>query len=274
VKGVKMRNSIFLVLLSSALAVLSVVPGRAADLPATPTPDFVGETAAMPSGWTFNLAPYAWASGISGKVAAFGAPSVNVDLSFSDALHHLDGIPVMAVGEARNGRFGIFDDILYVKLGANATGPLGFATVSLTSSEFAGTAMGEYRIVENSTGSLDAMAGVRVWDVQTGLGFHTAFPGHPGGSFSDGATWVDPMIGAKGRIKVGGRFYLTDWAMIGGFGASSTIDWDVMGGVGYDFNKTFSMVAGYRALGVNYSKGGFVFDVVQQGPFAGMVFHF
>jgi hypothetical protein len=269
-----MRNSIFIVLLSSAVGVLSAVPGRAADLPATPTPDFAGETAATPSGWTFNLAPYLWAAGLSGKVAAFGAPSVNVDLSFSDVLNHLDGIPVMAVGEALYGPFGIFDDTFYVKLGANATGPKGFASVSLTASDFAGTAMGEYRLVNNANGSLDAMAGVRVWDVQTDLGFHTAFPGHPNGSFSDGATWVDPMVGAKGRINVGNGFYLTDWAMIGGFGVSSEIDWDLMGGVGYAFNKTFSMVAGYRALGVNYSHDGFVFDVVQQGPVLGLVFHF
>jgi hypothetical protein len=269
-----MCKSTSVFLLSAALAVLAAAPGRAADLPATPTPDFAGETAPMPSSWTVTLAPYAWASGLSGKVAAFGAPPVNVDLSFSDALDHLDAIPVMAVSEVRNGPFGLFDDILYVKLGANATGPKGFVTVNLTSSEFETTAMGEYRIVGNSTGSLDAMAGVRIWDVQTDLGFHTPLPGHPGGTFSDGATWADPMIGAKGRIALGGRFYLTDWAMIGGFGASAQTDWDVMGGVGYDFKKTFSMLAGYRALGVNYNKNGFVFDVVQQGPYAGMAFHF
>ena len=82
------------------------------------------------------------------------------------------------------------------------------------------------------------------------------------------------MIGAKGRINIGGHFYFTDWGMIGGFGAGSEVDWDVMGGVGYDFNKIFSMVVGYRALGVNYNKGGFVFDVVQQGPVLGLLFHF
>ena len=222
-----MPRSISALLLCSALVALWAAPGRAADLAAAPTPDFAEATA--PSGWTFAVAPYLWGSGISGTVAAFGAPSVDVDLSFSDALDHLDGIPVMVVSEARNAAFGVFTDILYVKLGANATGPGGFVTVGLTSTEFAGTAMGEYRVINNPTGSLDAMAGLRVWDVQTDLNFHTAIPGHPGGSLSDGATWVDPMIGAKGRINLGSGFYLTDWAMIGGFGVSSDVDWDVMG---------------------------------------------
>ena len=267
-----MRNSIYLLLVSSALAAFCAAPGRAADLAAAPTPDFAEATA--PSGWTFAIAPYLWGSGISGTVAAFGAPSVDVDLSFSDALDHLDGIPIMVVSEARNATFGIFSDILYVKLGASATGPAGFVTVGLTSTEFAGTAMGEYRLINNPTGSLDAMAGLRVWDVQTDLNFHTAISGHPGGALSDGATWVDPMIGAKGRINLGSGFYLTDWAMIGGFGVSSSVDWDVMAGIGYDFNKTFTMAAGYRALGVDFSDNGFVFDVVQQGPFLGMGFRF
>ena len=49
---------------------------------------------------------------------------------------------------------------------------------------------------------------------------------------------------------------------------------NVAGGIGYEFNKTVSAVLGYRALGVDYSSDGFVFDVVQQGPILGVVMHF
>ncbi|MEK1890527.1 MAG: hypothetical protein AAAB35_23775 [Phyllobacterium sp.] len=45
-------------------------------------------------------------------------------------------------------------------------------------------------------------------------------------------------------------------------------------GIGYQFNDTVSAVAGYRALGVDYSDAGFVFNVVQQGPILGVVLHF
>ncbi|RVD53740.1 MAG: hypothetical protein EOS30_21505 [Mesorhizobium sp.] len=44
--------------------------------------------------------------------------------------------------------------------------------------------------------------------------------------------------------------------------------------LGYRFNERFSALAGYRALGVNYSNNGFEFDVVQQGPIMGLVMHF
>jgi hypothetical protein len=50
--------------------------------------------------------------------------------------------------------------------------------------------------------------------------------------------------------------------LVGGGGAN--VDWDVAGGIGYSFNAKVSAVAGYRALGVDYSNDGFVFDVVQR----------
>ena len=60
--------------------------------------------------------------------------------------------------------------------------------------------------------------------------------------------------------------------MVGAGGAK--VDWDVAAALGYRFNDRVSAVAGYRALGVNYDKDGFVFDVVQQGPIMGLVMRF
>lgn len=45
--------------------------------------------------------------------------------------------------------------------------------------------------------------------------------------------------------------------MVGGFGAASDFAWDVLAGVGYEWNQSFSVVGGYRALGVEYGSGGF-----------------
>ena len=46
------------------------------------------------------------------------------------------------------------------------------------------------------------------------------------------------------------------------------------GGIGYSFNEKVSAVAGYRALGVDYSNDGFVLDIVEQGPIFGVVMRF
>ena len=35
-----------------------------------------------------------------------------------------------------------------------------------------------------------------------------------------------------------------------------------------------ALIVGYRGLGVDYTHGGYVYDVVQQGPIAGLKVHF
>jgi hypothetical protein len=82
------------------------------------------------------------------------------------------------------------------------------------------------------------------------------------------------MIGAKGRFNITPKVFMNGWAMAGGFGAASDFAWDLMGGVGYQFNNTFSTVLGYRALGVDYENDGFKYDVIQHGPIAGLVIRF
>ena len=49
-------------------------------------------------------------------------------------------------------------------------------------------------------------------------------------SVSDDETWVDPVIGLRGRLNMTEKFYLSGWAMVGGFDVSSKFMWDVFGG--------------------------------------------
>lgn len=99
-------------------------------------------------------------------------------------------------------------------------------------------------------------------------------PGLIGGTeLSQTETWADPIVGLKGQISITPEFYLTGWGLVGG-AVSSEIVWDVMGGAGYQFTKSFSTVLGYRAAGVDYENDGFVYDTIQQGPILGAVFRF
>ena len=90
-------------------------------------------------GWTFAVAPYFWAAGISGEVGQFGLPPVDVDASFGDIFDHLD-FGAMAIGEARYGRYSIFGDIMYTKISGSAGTPRGIlaSTVDVSSETFAG----------------------------------------------------------------------------------------------------------------------------------------
>jgi hypothetical protein len=248
---------------------LATTPALAADM-VTPVAPEASETTV--GGWTFTVSPYFWAAGLSGDVGQFGLPgTIHVSPDFGDILDNLD-FAVMAIGEARYDRYSIFGDIIYTRLSIGSGTPRGIVAdnVDVTSETFAGTFGAGYSLLQDSRGNLDLVAGARVWSVSTDISFDGGLL--DGASFSDSATWVDAMAGLRGRYFFDDSWYMTGWGMVGAGGAD--IDWDVAAALGYRFNDTFSAVAGYRALGVDYSHNGFVFDAVQHGPILGLVAHF
>ena len=140
----------------------------------------------------------------------------------------------------------------------------------MDTSSFAGLAGVGYSVLDGPAGRLDVVGGVRVWSVDTEISFSGGI--HDGETYSDSATWVDGLVGVRGTYSFTPNFYAVGWGLVGAGGAD--IDWDVMAGIGYKINETFSATLGYRALGVDYSDDGFLFDVVQQGPIAGLTIRF
>ncbi|MEW5422568.1 hypothetical protein HNS03_11675 [Amorphus sp. 3PC139-8] len=244
---------------------------RAADLETGATePDWSPDAVAEP-GWQVSVAPYFWAAGMTGTVASFGAPGVDVDMSFSDIMDGLD-FSVMAAGVARHGRFSLSTDLLYLKLSTKETSAHGVIVdnVSLGSTTMEATALAGYSVLDLSNVRLDVVGGARVWSVRNELSFNGGLLNGRGAK--DSATWVDAMGGIKGRVDLSDRFYLTGSAL--GGGGSSDFAWDLLGAVGYDVSDRFSALAGYRALGVDYQDGPFEFDVTIQGPIIGASFKF
>lgn len=255
--------------LAAVLAALITNAAVAADV----SPLLVGKPQPIEAeeGWTFSIAPYFWMAGLSGETSQFGLPIVDIDADFGDILGHLD-FAFMAAGEARYDRFSIIGDVIYTKLAANGETPLGILAtdVDVTSESFSGLLGVGYALLDGPDGHLDIVGGVKVWSVETTLSFNGGLLG--GIERSESATWLDGMAGLRGKYSFTPEIYLTGWGLVGGGGAD--IDWDVALGVGYDFNGRISAIAGYRALGVDYSDGGFVFNAVQQGPILGLAIKF
>ncbi|MBX5220637.1 hypothetical protein HJC04_10010 [Rhizobium sp. NLR8a] len=241
----------------------------AADIKSPLTPE--AHQAETETGWTFAFAPYFWAAGLSGDVAQFGLPTVDVDMSFSDIFDHLD-FGAMAIGEARYDRYSIFGDIIYTKISGSAGTPRGFiaSDVEVSTETFAGLLGVGYSVIDDNTSRLDVVGAARVWSVDTDISFSGGVL--DGVTRSDGETWVDAMAGFRGNYSITREIYLTGWGLIGA--GQADLDWDVAAAIGYRFGETVSAVVGYRALGVDFSNDGFVFDVVQQGPILGLVMHF
>lgn len=241
----------------------------ASDLPIPPS----AATAQGEAGeWAFAISPYFWAAGLSGDIAQFGLPAtVHISPDFGDILKNLD-FAAMVIGEARKGRVSFLGDILYSRVSVDGGTPRGVVAdrAAVTSETFAGLLAVGYSVAMSGKGNLDLVAGARVWSVDT----RVSLTGGEVGALrvGDGKTWVDALVGIRGRYNVTENIYLTGWGLVGGGGAK--VDWDVAAAIGYDFNEHLSAVAGYRALGVNYNSGGFTFDVVQQGPVIGVIARF
>jgi hypothetical protein len=224
--------------------------------------------------WSLSISPYIWGAGLEGSVASFpGAPEADVDVSFNDILKHLD-MAGMAIVQLRYQRVAAYMDLVYTSVSADQDTPLGilFDDVELESEIFIGTFGGAYRAIETDHASVDLLAGLRVWSVDTVLTLEGG--ALPDQEFEHGENWVDPIIGFHGRYQFDNGIFLTNLFQIGGFGVGSDLTWDTFGGIGYQFNDSVSAIAGYRHLEVDYEHNGFVFDVEMSGPVIGMTIHF
>jgi len=130
---------------------------------------------------------------------------------------------------------------------------------------------GAYRVIDMDRGSLDLLAGGRLWnaDAKATLAGPLAVRQRSGSK-----TWVDPIIGINGRIELGSGFALQAEADVGGFGVASDIDWQVLGTLQYRAADWATLEAGYRYLAVDFDDNGFLFDVALQGPIIGASFRF
>ncbi|MFM8746300.1 MAG: hypothetical protein ACKOED_06490 [Aestuariivirga sp.] len=238
-------------------------PARAADM-APPEPS---------SDWRFTASAYLWATGLSGQTGVFGFPPQDVDISFADIWEKLD-FAIMGIGEARKGPFVLGMDVTYSKLSADPATPFGILaqTVDVTVTSWMVTGAAGYAVLDTDELGIDLFAGGRLWSVQNDFALNGGLL--DGIEADDGASWVDPLAGAKLRWNLTPDIYATGWAFIGGFGVGSDLMWDVMAGAGYKFTDNVSVFAGYRAASVDYSGDGFVYDVVEKGPVMAAVFQF
>jgi hypothetical protein len=255
--------------LGVAIALLLSSTALAADVSPLAVPQAAPEASAEDS--SFVASPYFWGASISGKTSQFGLPVIKIDADFSDIFQNLD-FAFMAAAEFRYERFSVIGDFMYTKLSADADTPFGVLAkeIGVQTETVAGLLGVGYAVLDGDQGHLDVVGGVRVWSVDTTISFNGGFL--DGRDRGDGATWVDGMVGLRGKYMITPEWFVSGWGFVGAGGAN--IDWDVAANVGYQFNDTFSAVAGYRALGVNYRDDGFIFDTVQQGPILGVTAKF
>ncbi|OYR11108.1 hypothetical protein [Brucella thiophenivorans] len=243
----------------------------AADILLVPVASELEKHVVVEDEWRFSASPYFWAAGISGTAGQFGLPPTKMSMDFGNLLDDLN-FSFMGVMEGHYDRYSLISDIIYTKISAGGQTPLGVmsTSVDVSSETFSGFFGGGYSVLQDGANRLDVVAGGRIWYVSTEISFDGGLLG--GHSGRDSAAWIDAVAGLRGKYFLTDTLYFSVWGVVGA--GQAKIDWDLAATFGYQFKDNLSAVAGYRALGVDYSHDGFIYDVVQQGPILGLVFHF
>jgi hypothetical protein len=246
---------------------LATAPAKAQQPPAATA---ANDHIALADGWQFNAATFLWAPSISGNITLRGR-SFDSSVGALDVLRKSDSVfGYMGNFEAENDRFGVFLQPIWMRLGF--TSPAGVLnskiTTDLTFIEFGGF----YRALQGMVDAgrpwfIDAMGGVRLTSMSVSASFAL------GPSLSQTRTWVDPFVGARGRLQFAPRWDVELRGDVGGFGVGSQVSLNTYLLLGYRFTlfgHPAEAFGGYKAQWQDYRSGGFGWDNVLHGPLLGL----
>lgn len=240
-----------------------------------------------------------WLAGISGDTGVKGVVASS-DVSFGELFRHLTHVPIVLSADIRYQRWEIFGDGQYLEVGDSVTLPgLLFTTANLHLKSALAEGFVGYRLINCDKAALSVFAGARY----TYTGGHLSIFDNGDArlvilrqllgipkklDFSDSIDWVDPVIGARGRVKLWKAISLYAEGDVGGFDANSgsafelhrlgrtivrdsvdSSDWSyqVQGGFECQLTRRLWTQAGWRYLKYDYKQGGFTNKTALNGPF-------
>jgi hypothetical protein len=196
-------------------AVLLGAAACAASAQMTPVPSSPPEAVGP---WRYSASLYLYVPSLSGKTS-FPADSGGTTLEF-DVLEHLK-FTFMGAVDAHNGQWGAFSDFIYLDFADKRSQTRKFTigdsdlpagTTADLHWKLKGTAWtvgGQYRIVNGSTVTLDAIAGARWLDIKRSSDWSitgdigSLDPASRTGSRKDSTTLLDGILGVRGRASFG-----------------------------------------------------------------------
>ena len=246
-------------------------------------------------GWKFTLTPYIWLPNVNGTLKYNPPPSGSspeVDTGPNNYLENLS-FALMLSGDARNGRWAIVSDLIYLKFDSeksnvrqvNFGGSLVNTAADVgTKSSLKGlewTLAGAYTFSQSARGTLEGLAGVRYFHVEassdwqlsatvSGPGAAQTFPAS--GTASRRSDIVDGIIGVRGRVRWGETPWYSPYYLDAGTGGSR-LTWQSLIGIGYAF-KWGDLLLAYRTLYYDQKDDQLLHDFRFSGPTLGATFHF
>jgi hypothetical protein len=207
--------------------------------------------ASAPAGdWHFSVSPYLWLPGVHGGIGVNSTQIVGIHASAGDLLSHFR-FGLMGVVEPRYKRIVMPLDIMWVRIGDDkALTNLG-TVGNFKASEFILTQKIGYQLVKTKMITIDALGGFRYWHLGQSVSFTTNTL-----NFSSSQNWVDPLVGGRITGNLSPKVSVTIAGDVGGWGAGSQLDYQIVGLLGYRIKPAVALQLGYRYLAVDYRNGG------------------
>ncbi|NCF16177.1 MAG: hypothetical protein GWP62_12755 [Gammaproteobacteria bacterium] len=218
------------------------------------------ETPAAADEWQFQLTPYIWLAGITGDMASDGVdlPPINPGYSFF-SLDNLDGVAFLSFA-ATKGQWSIQSDLVFVSFAD--TIPIGAVDAAWDL---------DGGILELSAGYRPAswqhtklIFGVRGVDLSVDAVLT------PGPAGSSDVSFVDPIIGVSHQQVFDNKWGVYARGDIGSGGSDVMVNAELAGT--YQFTDTFTLMFGYRYLGIEFEDSETLLDLAVYGYTIGFQF--
>lgn len=239
--------------------------------------------------WQHAILLYGWGASISGQTTfgsggnGQGVESSDIDIGFSDLL---DGVSFAFMGSyhARKNRWSILADVIYLDLSGknqlNLFSPIGERPTDVTTEVKTGLEGlvvqlgGGYNLYHRERTTMDFIFGTRYLDVSLDvlLRFDLGLPNlNPTLSASVSKDYWDAIVGFKGNIGLGDRWYIPYYADVGA--GDSDLTWQATAGVAFKAADWADIALLYHHMAWDIP-GVVIKDLEFSGPALGVVFRF
>ena len=216
--------------------------------------------------------------------------SADAGVSASELLQHLK-MGFLGALEAQKGNWGAFTDVLYLNVGGlnsqshiQRIGGIGLPVDATASTSFdlkgtAWTLAGSYRVIAQPDSSLDVLAGARLLDVKSNLGYELSgnigpipLPGRQGSADVSKSVW-DAILGVKGHfgLSTDQKWFLPYYLDVGT--GDTRLTWQGIGGIGYAYSWG-ELTAVWRYLDFKGKSSQPIDNLSFNGPMVGVSFRF
>ena len=227
--------------------------------------------------WQYAGTIYLWGAGINAETAR----GSTVDIDFSTLVNNLN-MAAMGAIEARRREWSLVADVIYLNVGGNDQGTVSVpiapgspvdidVDADVKARAWILNLHGAYNLLTTEQASLDVLAGARYLEMKIDFGVDlSAAPGQITVRRSVSDNVWDGVVGVKGRVNLGDRWYLPYYADVGT--GQSDLTWQVFAGVAYSFD--------WGEMALVYRRAEWEFDdkrldnLQVSGPAAAVTWHF